>query len=120
MDGDTTDCFPAVRAFVEDSGLCEVQITVATPFPGTPLYARLLGEGRLLDSAAWEKCTLFDVNFQPSRMSVEDLEQGLVELASQLYTAEAKTGRRNAFRDHVRSARQPRREEAAACMAVAA
>ncbi len=120
MDGDTVDCFPAVRDFVEDSGLCEVQITVMTPFPGTPLYSRLLGEGRLLDETAWEKCTLFDVNFQPSRMSVEDLEHGLIELASQLYTAEAKAGRRNAFRDHVRTARQPRREEKAVCMATAA
>ena len=74
----------------------------------------------MLDETAWEKCTLFDVNFQPSRMSVEELEHGLVELASQLYTAEAKAGRRNAFRDHVRTARQPRREEMEACMAVAA
>ena len=118
MDGDTVGCFPAVRDFVEDSGLCEVQITVQTPFPGTPLYARLLEEGRLLDDTAWEKCTLFDVNFQPNRMSVEDLEHGLVELATQLYTAEARAGRRDAFRDHVRSARQSRREEAASCMAI--
>ena len=43
MDGDTVDCFPAVRDFVADSGLCEVQITVMTPFPGTPLYASLAG-----------------------------------------------------------------------------
>ena len=120
MDGDTTDCFPAVRDFVLDSSLCEVRITVMTPFPGTPLYSRLLGEGRLLDPTAWEKCTLFDVNFQPQHMSVEDLQHGLVGLATELYTAEAKAGRRNAFRDHVRTARQPRREEAAACMAIAA
>lgn len=114
MDGDTPDCFPAVRDFVEDSGLCEVQITVMTPFPGTPLYATLHGEDRLLEENAWEKCTLFDVNFQPNRMSVEDLEQGLVELASQLYTAEAKARRRNAFRDHIREVRAPRTEDAQA------
>ncbi|MCY4416550.1 MAG: radical SAM protein, partial [Chloroflexi bacterium] len=87
MDGDTEDCFPAVRDFVRDSGLCEVQITVMTPFPGTPLYSQLLGEGRLLDPTAWEKCTLFDVNFQPQHMSVEDLQNGLVGLATELYTA---------------------------------
>ena len=119
MDGDTVDCFPAVRNFVEDSGLCEVQITVMTPFPGTPLYSRLLGEGRLLDKTGWEKCTLFDVNFQPSRMSVDDLESGLIQLASQLYTADAKAGRRDAFRDHVRTARQPRHAEKATCTAIA-
>ena len=117
MDGDTAECFSAVRDFVADSGLYEVQITVMTPFPGTPLYARLGGEGRLLDDTGWEKCTLFDVNFQPQQMSVKDLEQGLIELARQLYTTEAKTGRRNAFRDHVRRARQPRLEETAPCLA---
>jgi len=120
MDGDTVECFPAVRDFVEDSGLCEVQITVMTPFPGTPLYATLHGEGRLLDDTAWEKCTLFDVNFQPRHMSVDDLQHGLVELGRQLYTTEAKAGRRNAFRDHVRSAWQLQRKETASCMAIAA
>ena len=105
MDGDTEECFAAVRDFVADSGLCEVQITVMTPFPGTPLYARLSGEGRLLDATGWEKCTLFDVNFQPRHMSVDDLEQGLIELGTQLYTAEAKSSRRSAFRDHIRTSR---------------
>ena len=119
MDGDTVECFPAVREFVEDSGLCEVQITVMTPFPGTPLYATLHGEGRLPEENAWEKCTLFDVNFQPRHMSVDDLQHGLVELGRQLYTTEAKTGRRNAFRDHMRTARPPRPEEEAPCMATA-
>ena len=108
MDGDTEECFAAVRDFVADSGLCEVQITVMTPFPGTPLYARLSGEGRLLDATGWEKCTLFDVNFQPRHMSVDDLEQGLIELGSQLYTAEAKGSRRSAFRDHIRASRPHR------------
>ena len=105
MDGDTEECFAAVRDFVADSGLCEVQITVMTPFPGTPLYTRLNGEDRLLDATGWEKCTLFDVNFQPRHMSVDDLEQGLIELGSQLYTAEAKSSRRSAFRDHFRTSR---------------
>jgi hypothetical protein len=62
LDGGTTADFGAVRAFVEESGLYEVQITVVTAFPGTPLYRRLLAEGRLLDPTAWEKCTVFDVN----------------------------------------------------------
>ena len=40
-----------------------MQITVLTPFPGTRLYDRLLAEGRLLYPGAWDRCTLFDVNF---------------------------------------------------------
>ena len=53
--------------FVRESGLYEVQVPLQTPFPGTPLYNRLEGGGRLLDPGAWEKHTLFDVTFQPLR-----------------------------------------------------
>jgi len=61
-DGDTPEVFDEIRTFVEESGLFQVQITVLTAFPGTPLYARLASEERLLDETAWEKSTLFDVN----------------------------------------------------------
>ena len=102
MDGGTVSDFAAVRRFVEESGLYEVQITVVTAFPGTPLYRRLLAEGRLLDPTAWEKCTVFDVNVRPQQMSVEELEEGFVELARQLYSAEAVRTRKGAFRRRLR------------------
>jgi hypothetical protein len=43
------------------------------PFPGTPLYDRLLEDGRLLEPEAWERCTMFDVNFRPMGMSAATL-----------------------------------------------
>ena len=110
LDGDTTDVFDGVRGFVEESGLFQVQITVMTAFPGTPLYARLKSEGRLLDETAWEKCTLFDVNFMPKQMSVSELEQGLIELGTCLYSEEATRVRTRAFRRQLR--RSPRRPPA--------
>ena len=88
LDNDTPEIFPTIERFVKDSGLMEVQVTVLTPFPGTALYRRLRAEGRLLRERYWERCTLFDVNFVPRRMSVEDLEQGLEYLMRSLYTAE--------------------------------
>ena len=106
LDGSTVDDFALVREFVEESGLYEVQLSVLTAFPGTPLYRRLLAEGRLLDPTAWERCTIFDVNFRPRQMSVEALEQGLVSLASDLYSAEAKARRTSAFLRQ-RRARRP-------------
>ena len=63
LDADTPAVFDELRAFIERSRLLEVQITVLTPFPGTRLYDRLLAEGRLLYPGAWDRCTLFDVNF---------------------------------------------------------
>jgi radical SAM superfamily enzyme YgiQ (UPF0313 family) len=102
LDGGTTADFAAVRRFVEESGLYEVQITVVTAFPGTPLYRRLHREGRLLDPTAWEKCTVFDVNVRPRQMSVDELERGFVELARELYSADATRARKYAFRRQLR------------------
>lgn len=106
LDGHTPDVFEDVHRFVEECGIREVQITVLTAYPGTPLYERLRAEGRLLEETAWEKCTLFDVNVQPLGMSVHELERGLVDLGRQLYSAEAKRARVGAFRRHSRLARQ--------------
>jgi radical SAM superfamily enzyme YgiQ (UPF0313 family) len=96
---DNTDAasFDAVYDFVEETGLYEVQITLMTAFPGTPLYQRLLEEGRILKDGAWELCTLFDVNFQPKHMSVEELETGFRELAGRVYDDDFIDRRRRRF-----------------------
>jgi radical SAM superfamily enzyme YgiQ (UPF0313 family) len=97
LDGTGLESFEQVRDFVTDSGLYEVQITIQTPFPGTPLFDRLQQEGRLLDETGWELCTLFDVNFQPDKMTVSELQEKFVWLAKELYSEEATRTRRNAF-----------------------
>lgn len=102
LDGDTPAVFDEIWRFVEQSGLFQVQITVLTAFPGTPLYARLEQEGRLLHPTAWERCTLFDVNFLPKQMSVSQLERGLIELGTRLYSEESTRRRVSAFRRQVR------------------
>jgi radical SAM superfamily enzyme YgiQ (UPF0313 family) len=103
LDGDTPEVFDEVFDFVRESGLYEVQITFMTAFPGTPLYRRLKEEGRLLRERAWELCTLFDINFQPRRMSVEQLQGGFVELARRLYSAEETAARRGKFKERLRT-----------------
>lgn len=97
LDGHTTDVFEDVAQFVTESGLHQVQITVLTPFPGTPLYRRLERAERIIEPGAWEKCTLFDVNFRPAGMSARELQGGLVHLAQRLYSREAKRARVRAF-----------------------
>jgi radical SAM superfamily enzyme YgiQ (UPF0313 family) len=97
LDGAGPESFEEIAAFVRESGLYEVQITVQTAFPGTPLYERARREGRVLREEAWELCTLFDVNLKPTRMSVAALEAGLLMLAGQLYTADAVRMRREKF-----------------------
>ena len=85
LDGDTEQIFDRVYEFVDRTGLFEAQITVLTPFPGTPLYHRLRNEGRIVEDAAWQKCTLFDVNYIPKQMSLEALEKGIFELSKRIY-----------------------------------
>ena len=105
LDGSGADSFDDVWRFVRTSGLYEVQITVLTPFPGTPLYERLRREGRILHEGAWELCTLFDVNFQPQNMSPAQLRAGFRELAEKLYSKEATLQRRRGFKRQLRAAR---------------
>ncbi|MEX2049141.1 MAG: radical SAM protein [Gemmatimonadota bacterium] len=105
LDGTDEGSFDAVYDFVRETGLYEVQITVMTPFPGTPLYARLLAEGRILHPGAWERCTLFDVNFVPQRMSVEALERGFRDLMVRIYERGFVAERRRTFFRRWREAR---------------
>jgi radical SAM superfamily enzyme YgiQ (UPF0313 family) len=108
LDHHTPDVFVAVERFVKASGLMEVQVTVLTPFPGTALYRRLRAEGRLLSERYWDRCTLFDVNYRPKGMSVDELEQGLEYLMGTLYTAAEVERRRRLYLDAALDRRRTR------------
>jgi radical SAM superfamily enzyme YgiQ (UPF0313 family) len=108
LDGQGPDIFDHVHEFVRETDLFDVQITVLTPFPGTPVYARLRDAGRLLHPTAWERCTLFDVNFRPSGMSVGELERGFRSLAIDLYSTEWTKRRRSRFGARLRTRRKPK------------
>ena len=97
LDSHTPEIFPHLLSFVRSSGLAEVQYTVLTPFPGTPLYDRLRNEGRLLKEIFWDSCTLFDVNFQPKQMTVAELEDGLRWLFQETYNRVETTKRLRRF-----------------------
>jgi radical SAM superfamily enzyme YgiQ (UPF0313 family) len=97
LDRHTPDIFPEVLEFALRVPLYDVQITVLTPFPGTPFYDRLLREGRLLQPERWDLCTLFDVNYQPKNMTVDQLRQGLYWLTERLYSEECLLRRRRPF-----------------------
>jgi radical SAM superfamily enzyme YgiQ (UPF0313 family) len=109
LDGDTPEIFDELREFIDRSRLLEVQVTILTPFPGTRLYQRLVHEGRMLYPGAWDRCTLFDLNFRPLRMSVEQLEEGVMGLWRDCWNAEALAARKRHYR-HVLRARFERAE----------
>lgn len=112
LDGHTKDIFEQIFTFVKESELYEVQITIMTPFPGTPLYARLERENRLLEPKNWKKCTLFDINYSPANLSVEELHNGFKKLAVEMYSDEFTKWRRRKFKQSIRkSAAQKARKE---------
>ena len=91
----------AVEEMVRTTVPFDVQVTVQTPFPGTPLFDRLERQGRLLhhDPAwLWERCTLFDVTYRPERMGPDQLRESLLELTRRLYNPEATGARRREWR----------------------
>ncbi len=102
LDGDGPEVFELIEAFVRESGQFDVQVTVMTAFPGTPLYERLKADGRLLEPTAWERCNLFEVNYRPLSLTPEALQQGLIELGRRLYTDAERHARRDRFHEQRR------------------
>jgi radical SAM superfamily enzyme YgiQ (UPF0313 family) len=102
LDGTGEESFDDVFDFVKSTGLYEVQVTVQTAFPVTPLYDRLRRSGRLLQEDAWELCTLFDVNFEPEKMSASELESSFRDLVEKIYSEDTVKHRREAFRNRLR------------------
>lgn len=111
LDGQTPEAFDQVFNFVEESGLYEVQVTLQTAFPGTPLYERLKRAGRIIEDGCWEKCTLFDINYRPEGMTIDELDRGFKNLVSRLYSDDFTNWRRTNFRRQFRSAHRPRHSD---------
>jgi radical SAM superfamily enzyme YgiQ (UPF0313 family) len=108
LDGHTPAIFEEVLAFARAAPLYDVQITIMTAFPGTPLEERLRRENRVLEPGRWDLCTLFDVNYEPRGMSVRELKEGIYWLTEHLYSDECTEFRRRGFfRDLRRSRRAP-------------
>jgi radical SAM superfamily enzyme YgiQ (UPF0313 family) len=103
LDSHDASVFERVLQFAEDAALFEVQVTMLTAFPGTPLYERLLAEKRVLQPGRWDLCTLFDVNHRPLRMTPDELRSGMYALSEQLYSAERMERRRARFFDEMRA-----------------
>ncbi len=99
-DGETYDSLDRLGDFLEKCRLADIQLTLQTPFPGTALRRRLEREGRLLPGRGWSHCTLFDLTYQPDRMSVGELEAGFRNLVRRVFSP-SESARRQAIRRKV-------------------
>lgn len=73
FDGDTPEAITAMAKQLYDAGVDVPFLSVLTPYPGTPAYARLAEEGRILSARGWEFYNGYNVAFQPRHMSPERL-----------------------------------------------
>ena len=97
FDSDTKETFRETEKFIKESNLSDVQITILTAFPCTDLYNQLKKEDRLL-SNYWDKCTLFDVTYQPENFSIEELEDEFQNLMTHVYSDEMVIRRKGIFK----------------------
>ncbi len=74
FDNDTPEDLRHTAALVDELGIDIPRYAVLTPFPGTPVFARLKGEGRLL-TEDWSLYDTEHVVFRPKQMSPWELQQ---------------------------------------------
>lgn len=87
-DGETNASIDRLAQFIAESPLAEVQVTLQTPFPGTALYRQLNRQGRLLHADSWENYTLFDVTYQPDKLTAKELASGFRRLMANVFSSD--------------------------------
>jgi len=93
FDHDGPEVFERTAEWVESQRLECSTFHVLTPYPGTPLFARMKAEGRLLH----EDWSLYDTAhcvFRPRRMTPEELEAGYAWIYRRLFSAHSIWARR--------------------------
>ena len=75
FDTDDTSVFEEAAEYIVKARFDLPQISVYTPFPGTPVFEELEREGRIL-TRNWSLYNGQNVVFRPRRMTVEELERG--------------------------------------------
>jgi radical SAM superfamily enzyme YgiQ (UPF0313 family) len=75
FDHDRPDVFEKTAQWIEENRLECATFHILTPYPGTPLFAQMEGQGRLLHKD-WSRYDTAHVVFQPRHMTVEELSEG--------------------------------------------
>jgi radical SAM superfamily enzyme YgiQ (UPF0313 family) len=84
-DSDEPNIFRETLNFCRKNELDTAQFGVLTPFPGTATYNKLKKENRILHQK-WQYYDGMHVVFQPKKMSIFELQQGIVNSFSDFYS----------------------------------
>ncbi len=85
FDHDRPDVFRRLVDWVESVRMECATFHIMTPYPGTPLFRQLEGEGRILHRN-WELYDTAHAVFRPRHMSPEELEDGYAWCYRRLFT----------------------------------
>jgi radical SAM superfamily enzyme YgiQ (UPF0313 family) len=85
FDCDGPDVFERTVEFADRNKLLTASFHVLTPLPGTPAFARLESEGRILHRD-WSRYDTCHAVFQPRRMTPEQLDDGYAQAKRQFAT----------------------------------
>jgi radical SAM superfamily enzyme YgiQ (UPF0313 family) len=88
FDGDGPDVFGRTADWIERTRLECATFHILTPYPGTPLFARLEADGRLLHRD-WDRYDTGHAVFRPKLMSPAELEQGYRWLYRRVFSAKS-------------------------------
>lgn len=85
FDGDTPETFEHTMDWLVSRRIETMTGHILTPYPGTPLYERLMREGRIIDHDLRHYNTSHVV-FRPARMSPEVLREGYLWMYREFYS----------------------------------
>jgi radical SAM superfamily enzyme YgiQ (UPF0313 family) len=87
-DHDSAKTFTDTLAFARRHAFYIAAFNHLTPFPGTPLYERMEGDGQLLHDAWWmdQGYRYNDIPFRPRSMEPEELHRRCLELRQAFYS----------------------------------
>lgn len=85
FDHDDTNVFQTTVEWIEQHRLECATFHILTPYPGTPLFAQMEREGRLLHRD-WSLYDTSHVVFRPARMSAEELAAGYAWCYQRLFS----------------------------------
>jgi radical SAM superfamily enzyme YgiQ (UPF0313 family) len=85
LDSDTEATFEQGLEFLTRSKAAFFQSCVVTPYPGTPVFEKLLSEGRILTDD-WSKFDTTKVNIQPLSFTPERLLEGCNNIQDLIYS----------------------------------
>jgi radical SAM superfamily enzyme YgiQ (UPF0313 family) len=104
-DDDSPDTIKRSVEFACQQKLFLAAFNQLIPFPGTPLYRRLLAEGRLIKPTWWldRDCRVGDVVFRPARMQPEELQQACLDARRDFFKTGAIVQRMTDFRANLRT-----------------